>query len=270
MRSFIYTQKELNKEFIAKFERFDALNEKVDHLSREIATMKKHMQEKKNEESFKYVQDIIDRSWEILHQMEEETKESIMVVEEKELEEVKMLPDNINEPLLNVEKCSLNEIINILQNFANYPSFNVHQTVFGSYIANHVIKEKIQCYNNVAMIPPMLEDVWIPKIIIDVGKESYIAILDLGSSVNVLFKELYNILDLDTKLEKCDIDLLPANDSTKHALGRVNGVMIELHMNFLHVDFIVMDMRSNTSSPIIIGRPFLRTTGAIIDSMRGL
>jgi hypothetical protein len=47
------------------------------------------MQEKKNEESIKYVQDIIDRSWEILHQMEEERKESIMVVEGKEVEEVK-------------------------------------------------------------------------------------------------------------------------------------------------------------------------------------
>jgi hypothetical protein len=51
--------------------------------------MKNHMQEKNNEESIKYVQDIIDRLWEILHQMEEETKGSIIVVEEKEVEEVK-------------------------------------------------------------------------------------------------------------------------------------------------------------------------------------
>jgi hypothetical protein len=78
-----------------------------------------------------------------LHQIEEETKESIMVVEEKEVEEVKMLSDNINEPLISLDKCTLNELINILQNFANHPSFNVHQTGFGSYIANHVIKEKI-------------------------------------------------------------------------------------------------------------------------------
>jgi hypothetical protein len=82
---------------------------------------------------------------------------------EKEVEEVKMLSDNIKEPLLNIDKCSLNELINILQSFANDPSFNVHQTGFGSYIANHVIKEKIQHYNNEAMIPPKLRDVWIPK-----------------------------------------------------------------------------------------------------------
>jgi hypothetical protein len=40
-------------------------------------------------------------------------------------------------------------------------------------------------------------------------------------------------------------------------------------MTFVPVDFIVMDMRSNTSSPIIVGRPFLRTTGAVIESKEG-
>jgi hypothetical protein len=61
-------------------------------------------------------------------------------------------------------------------------------------------------------------------------------------------------------MEKCDIELLFADDSTKHALGRVYNVMIELHMIFLPIDFAVMDMRSNTSSPIILGRHFFRTT----------
>jgi hypothetical protein len=86
--------------------------------------------------------------------MKEGEKESIMVVEEKEVEEVKMLSDNIKEPLLDLDKCSLNELINILQSFA--PSFNIHETGFGSYIANHVIKIKIQRYNNEAMISPKL------------------------------------------------------------------------------------------------------------------
>jgi hypothetical protein len=49
------------------------------------------------------------------------------------------------------------------------------------------------------MIPPKLRDVWIPKIIIVVGKESHNAILDLGSSTNILSKELYDLLDLDKK-----------------------------------------------------------------------
>jgi hypothetical protein len=119
------------------------------------------------------------------------------------------------------------------------------------------------------MILPKLGDVWILKILITVGKESHNAILDLGSSVNILSKELYDLLDLNKKLEKCDIDLLLGNDSTKHALGRINDVMIELHMTFVPIDFIIMEMRSNTSSPIILGRPFLRTTFTVFDSKEG-
>jgi hypothetical protein len=45
--------------------------------------------------------------------------------------------------------------------------------------------------------------------------------------------------------------------------------MIELHINFVPVYFISMYMRSNTSIPIILGRPFLRTTCAVIDSKEG-
>jgi hypothetical protein len=70
-------------------------------------------------------------------------------------------------------------------------------------------------------------------------------------------------------IEKCSIDLLLPDDSIKHALGKVSNVMVELHMTFVPADFIIMDMGNKTSSPIILGRPFLRTTGAIIDSKEG-
>ena len=39
-------------------------------------------------------------------------------------------------------------------------------------------------------------------------------------------------------------------------------------MTFVPVDFLIMDMENKTSSPIILGRHFLRTTGTIIDSKR--
>ena len=35
------------------------------------------------------------------------------------------------------------------------------------------------------------------------------------------------------------------------------------------VDFIVLDIGCNPSCPIILGRPFLRTAGAIIDMKEG-
>jgi hypothetical protein len=40
-----------------------------------------------------------------------------------------MLSDKITEPLLDLDKCSLNKLINILQSFANDPSFNFYQIV---------------------------------------------------------------------------------------------------------------------------------------------
>ena len=75
-------------------------------------------------------------------------------------------------------------------------SINANQAGFGSYIANHVLKEKIARYNQEAMIPPKLGDVWIPKVLVTIGKETHHAILDLGSSVSVLSKELYEVLEL--------------------------------------------------------------------------
>ena len=47
----------------------------------------------------------------------------------------------VNDPLINLEK--LHELIEVLQTISNDPTFNVHQAGFGSYVANHVLKEKI-------------------------------------------------------------------------------------------------------------------------------
>ena len=35
--------------------------------------------------------------------------------------------------------------------------------------------------------------------------------------------------------------------------------------NLVPVDFVVLDIECNASCPIVLGRPFLRTVGAIID-----
>ena len=51
----------------------------------------------------------------------------------------------------------------------------------------------------------------------------------------------------------------------KKPLGRVDDVLIAVKDNCVPVDFIVMDIECNASCPIILGRPFLRTVGAIID-----
>ena len=52
-------------------------------------------------------------------------------------------------------------------------------------------------------------------------------------------------------------------------MGRINGVLIVAHRNLVPVDFIVLDIDCNLSCPIILGRPFLRTIGVIIDMKEG-
>jgi hypothetical protein len=118
-----------------------------------------------------------------------------MIMDERKVEEVKILSE-VKDPLLDLEKYSLHELISILQKFASDPSVNSNQVGFGSYIANHVLKEKIDRYNHEAMIPPKLGDAWIPKVLVTIGKETHHAILDLGSSVSFLSKELYKLLEL--------------------------------------------------------------------------
>jgi hypothetical protein len=129
-----------------------------------------------------------------------------MIMNEKKIEEVKMLSE-VKDPFLYLENCSLHEIMTILQNIATDPSINANQADFGSYIANHVLKEKIVRYNQEAMIPPKLGDAWIPKVLVTIGKEIHHAILDLGSSVSVLSKEIYELLEFQN-IEKCSINLL--------------------------------------------------------------
>ena len=52
-------------------------------------------------------------------------------------------------------------------------------------------------------------------------------------------------------------------------MGRINYVLIAANRNYVPVDFIVLDIDCNPSCPIILGRPFLRTIGAIIDMKEG-
>ena len=52
-------------------------------------------------------------------------------------------------------------------------------------------------------------------------------------------------------------------------MGRINDVLIVANRNLVPVDFIVLDIDCNLSCPIILGRHFLRTIGAIIDMKEG-
>ena len=55
----------------------------------------------------------------------------------------------------------------------------------------------------------------------------------------------------------------------KKPLERVDNVLIMVNNNLVPVDFVVLDIECNSSYPIVLGRPFLRTVGAVIDMKEG-
>jgi hypothetical protein len=77
-----------------------------------------------------------------LEELENENKEEISKVEE-----IRMLDDIPNDPLASLENYTLDEVISVLQNYAYDPTINTKQVDFGSFIANHVIKEKLDRYH---------------------------------------------------------------------------------------------------------------------------
>jgi hypothetical protein len=70
-------------------------------------------------------------------------------------------------------------------------------------------------------------------------------------------------------LKKCYFDVPLADVAKKKPLGRINDVLIMVNNNLFPIDFLIMDVECNASCPIILGRPFLRTVGAINDMKEG-
>jgi hypothetical protein len=91
---------------------------------------------------------------------------------------------------------------------------------------------------------------------------------DLGASISIMPKKIYDMLGLPP-LENCYFNVPPADVAKQKPLGRINDVLIMGNNNLVHVDFLVLDVECNASCPIILGRPFLRTVGAITDMKEG-
>ena len=117
-------------------------------------------------------------------------------------------------------------------------------------------------------IPRKPNDEWEPTIKINIIDQEYFALCDLGTSVSTILKSLCDILGFHD-LDDCSLNLHLADCTIKKPMGRINDVLIVANRNLVPVDFIVLDIDCNLSCPIILGRPFLRTIGAIIHMKEG-
>ena len=89
------------------------------------------------------------------------------------------------------------------------------------------------------------------------------ALCDLGASVFIP-KTLCDVLGF-CEFDDCSLNLHLADSTIQKPMGRINDVLTIANRNYVPIDFIVLDIDFNPICPIILGRPFLRTIGAIID-----
>ena len=119
-----------------------------------------------------------------------------------------------------------------------------------------------------SLYPRKLYDEWEPTIKINIKDHECYVLCDLGASVSTIPKTLCDVLGF-REFDDCSLNLHLADSTIKKPMGRINYVLIFANRNYVPVDFIVLDIDCNPSCPIILGRPFLRTIGAIIDMKEG-
>ena len=97
------------------------------------------------------------------------------------------------------------------------------------------------------------------------------ALLDLGASVNLLPYSVYKQLGLG-ELKPTTITLSLVDRSVKIHKGTIEDVLV--YKFYYPVDFVVLDMKPVSVGanyvPIILGRPFLATSNAIINCPNGV
>ena len=99
------------------------------------------------------------------------------------------------------------------------------------------------------------------------------ALLDLGASVNLLPYSVYKQLGLG-ELKPTNITLSLADRSVKIPKGIVEDVLVKVDKFYYRVDFVVLHTEpiaiGPNHVPIILGRPFLVTSNAIINCRNGV
>jgi hypothetical protein len=167
-----------------------------------------------------------------------------------------------------VDGSNISEVILFLQNLARSSNASSMNVAFTKHITNALMQIREDKLKQKVSIPKKLEDGWVPIIEMNVNDFDCNALCDLGESISIMPRKIYDMLDLPP-LENCYFDVPLADVAKKKPLGRINDVLIMVNNNLVPVDFLILDIECNASCPIILERPFLRTVGAIIDMKEG-
>ena len=95
------------------------------------------------------------------------------------------------------------------------------------------------------------------------------ALVDMGASINLIplsvVKRLENI---ETKSTTMILQLADKSRTRPH--GVVEDVLLKVENFLFPVDFVVMEMDEDEDTPIILGRPFMKTARMLIDVDEGI
>jgi len=118
-------------------------------------------------------------------------------------------------------------------------------------------------------LPPKLKDpgsFFIPCVIgSEVVKKT---MCDLGASVSLMSLSLYKRVGIE-ELKPTRMTLQLADRSVKYPTRIVEDIPVKVGEIYVPADFVVMEMEEDSQVPILLGRRFLATAGAIIDIKNG-
>ncbi|XP_010501858.1 PREDICTED: uncharacterized protein LOC104779174 [Camelina sativa] len=103
------------------------------------------------------------------------------------------------------------------------------------------------------------------KITDEVFKRS---LCDLGSSINMMPRSVPKCLGYHF-FKPTKISLVLADRSIRRPVGILVGVLIVIGDCQIPTDFVILELEKEPKDPLILGRPFLSTVGAIIDVPNG-
>ena len=90
------------------------------------------------------------------------------------------------------------------------------------------------------------------------------ALCDLGAGIKLMPYSIYQKLNLG-EVKETSMTLQLADRSIRRPKGVIEDTLVKIDKFNFPVDFVVLDMEEDCDVPLILGRPFLATTRALID-----
>ncbi|AAF19227.1 Similar to Athila ORF1 [Arabidopsis thaliana] len=91
---------------------------------------------------------------------------------------------------------------------------------------------------------------------------------DLGASVSLMPLSTAKRLGI-MEYKFCNLALLLADGSVAHPHGLIENLPVKIENVEIPTDFVVLDVDEKGKDPLILGRPFLASAGAVIDVRNG-